>query len=78
MKIYKEEILSNLEYWSSPILNAKQFTPEELNQITAVLESLDGDGYSETDIKDLMQFEYEYLARLIGLEWDSKKGKIIR
>lgn len=75
MKIYNEEILSNFEDWSSPILIAGQFTPEELNQITAVLESLDGDGYDESDIKDVMRFEYEYLARLIGLEWDSKTGK---
>lgn len=78
MKIYKEEILSNFESWSRTILTAEQFTPEELNQITAVLESLDGDGYNESDIKDLLQFEYEYLASLIRLGWDSEMGKIIR
>ena len=79
MKIYKEEILSNFEVWTRTILPAELFTPEELNQITAVLESLDGgDGYDETDIKDLLQFEYEYLASLIGLEWDTKTGKIVR
>lgn len=78
MKTYKKEILSNSECWTRTILNAEQFTLEELNQITAVLESLDGDGYNESDIKDLIQFEYEYLASLIGLEWDSETGKIIR
>lgn len=79
MKIYKEEILSNLEYWSSPTLIAGQFTPEEINQITAELETLDdGDGYDETQINDLMWFEPEYLASLIGLEWDSETGKIVR
>ena len=78
MKIYKEEILSNSELWSRTILTAGQFTREELDQIRAVLESLDGDGYDESDIKDLLQFEYEYLASLIGLEWDSEAGKIIR
>ena len=78
MKIYRDEILSNFEVWTRTILPAELFTSEELDQITAVLESLDGDGYDETDIKDVLRFEYEYLASLIGLEWDSKTGKIIR
>ena len=78
MKIYREGSLSNFEFWSGAILNAEQFTPEELDQITDELESLDGgDGYSETEINDLMWFEPEYLASLIGLEWDSKTGKIV-
>lgn len=79
MKIYREESLSNFEFWSGAILNAEEFTLEELDQITAELESLDdGDGYDETQINDLMWFEPEYLASLIGLEWDTKTGKVIR
>ena len=79
MKIYREESLSNFKFWSGAILNAEQFTPEELDQITIELESLnDGDGYDETQINDLMWFEPEYLASLIGLEWDSNTGKVIR
>ena len=79
MKIYREGSLSNFGFWSGAILNAEQFTPEELDKITIELESLDGgDGYDETEINDLMLFEPEYLASLIGLEWDSKAGKVIR
>lgn len=79
MKIYREESLSNFKFWSGAILNAEQFTLEELDQITAELESLDdGDGYDETQINDLMWFEPEYLASLIGLEWDTETGKVIR
>lgn len=79
MKIYREESLSNFKFWSGAILNAEEFTLEELDQITAALESLDdGDGYDETQINDLMWFEPEYLASLIGLEWDTKTGKVVR
>ena len=79
MKIYREESLSNFEFWSGAIPNAEEFTREELDQITAELETLDdGDGYDETQINDLMWFEPEYLASLIGLEWDSNTGKVIR
>lgn len=79
MKIYREESLSDFKFWSGAISNAEEFTLEELDQITAALESLDdGDGYDETQINDLMWFEPEYLASLIGLEWDSNTGKVIR
>ena len=80
MKIYREENLSNFEFWSGAISNAEEFTLEELDRIGEELEALDceGNGYDETQINDLMWFEPEYLASLIGLEWDSEKGKIIR
>ena len=79
MKIYREGSLSSFEFWAGAIANAEKFTPEELDKITDELESLDdGEGYSETQINDLMWFEPEYLASLIGLEWDSETGKIIR
>lgn len=80
MKIYRDESLSNFEFWSGAKANAKEFTLEELDRIGDELEALDyGDnGYDETQINDLMWFEPEYLASLIGLEWDEDKGEIIR
>lgn len=79
MKIYREESLSNFEFWSGAIANAEEFTLEELDRISEELEAADnGDGYDETQINDLMWFEPEYLASLIGLEWDSETGKVIR
>lgn len=80
MKIYREESLSNFEFWSGAISNAEEFTLEELDRIGEELEALDceGNGYEETKINDLMWFEPEYLASLIGLEWDSETGKVIR
>lgn len=79
MKIYRDESLSNFEFWSGAVANAEEFTLEELDRISEELEAADnGDGYEETQINDLMWFEPEYLASLIGLEWDSETGKIIR
>ena len=77
MKIYREERLSNFEFWSGARSNAEEFTLEELDRIGEALDC-DGDGYDETEINDLMWFEPEYLASLIGLEWDSETGKVIR
>lgn len=80
MKIYRDENLSNFEFWSGACENAEEFTLEELDRIGDELEALDceGNGYDETQINDMMWFEPEYLASLIGLEWDSKTGKIVR
>ena len=79
MKIYREGSLSSFGFWSGSKANAEEFTLEELDQITVKLETRDdGDGYSETEINDLMWFEPEYLASLIGLEWDTKTGKVVR
>ena len=79
MKIYRDESLSNFEFWSGAISNAEEFTLEELDRISEELEAADnGDGYDETQSNDLMWFEPEYLASLIGLEWDGKTGKVIR
>lgn len=79
MKIYRDDSLRSFEFWSGAVENAEEFTPEELDRITEELEATDnGDGYEETQINDLMWFEPEYFASLIGLEWDSETGKIIR
>ena len=79
MKIYRDESLSSFEFWSGAVANVEEFTLEELDRISEELEAADnGDGYEETQINDLMWFEPEYLASLIGLEWDSETGKIIR
>ena len=79
MKIYRDESLSSFEFWSGAVANAEEFTLEELDRISEELEAADnGDGYDETQINDLMWFEPEYLASLIGLEWDSETGKVIR
>ena len=79
-RIYREESLSNFEFWSGAISNAEEFTLEELDRIGEELEALDceGNGYDETQINDLMWFEPEYLASLIGLEGESETGKVIR
>lgn len=78
MKIYREESLSSFEFWSGAIANAEEFTLEELDRIGDELEVENPDGMDETEINDLMWFEPEHLASLIGLNWDGETGKIIR
>ena len=78
MKIYREESLSSFEFWSGAVANAEEFTLEELDRIGDMLETENPDGMDETEINDLMWFEPEYLASLIGLDWDKETGEIVR
>lgn len=68
MKIYKDESLRGFEFWSGAVDNAEEFTLEELDQITDVLEALDnGEGYDETDINDMMWFDAETVYEWLGI-----------
>lgn len=78
MKIYKEENLSGFEFWSGAKVNAEQLTVEELEELTGILEEVNPDGMSETEINDLIWFDFETVCEWLNLEYDSAKGEIIR
>ena len=66
MKIYREGNLSSFGFWSGAIPNAKEFTLEELDQITAELETLD-------DVQNqnlLAWFGYEETLRKVASVFD--------
>ena len=77
MKIYKEDSLTNFEFWSGARANAEQLTIEELEQLDDELQELYTDGMDETSINDLFWFEFETVCGWLGLELD-ENGDIIR
>ena len=77
MKYLVEKDLRHFDFWSGAKDNAKEFTWHELDMIEAQLQR-DFDTMTETEINDLMWFEPEFLASLIGLEWDKEEGCIRR
>jgi hypothetical protein len=68
MKIYKEEILSNFEFWSGAKDTVKYLTDEELESIEATLEEQYPDGMSETELNDFFWFEDDLIAEWLGYE----------
>jgi hypothetical protein len=77
MKLYKEESLSNFEFWSGAKDNAKKLTSEELDQIESILEDTNPDGMSETEINDLFWFDFETVLEWIGKEECPDCGELI-
>ncbi len=78
MKIIKEESLTNFEFWSGAKDNVRELTIEELEQIEEVLIDTYPEGMEETQINDLFWFDFGYVCKLIGLEYDEDNAKIIR
>lgn len=77
MKYLVERELRHFDFWSGAKDNAKEFTWHELDMIEEQLEQ-DFDNLTETQINDMMWFEPEFLASLIGLEWNKEEGCVRR
>lgn len=68
MKLYREESISNFDFWSGAKDTAKYLTKDELDTIEAILEDLYPDGMSETELNDLFWFEGDLIAEWLGYE----------
>lgn len=66
MKIYKEENLTNFEFWSGAKDTVKYLTDEEIETIENILEDSYPDGMDETEINDFFWFEDETIAEWLG------------
>lgn len=70
MKIYREESLSNFEFWSGAKDFAEKLTDPECDCIEDILTDLYPDGMDETQINDLFWFEPETICDWLGLDYD--------
>ena len=71
MKYYKEESLSNFEFWSGAKDRASVLTEEDFDNIEAQLEDLYPDGMSEGEINDFFWFEDNMIAQMLGFsDWE--------
>lgn len=76
MKLYREESLSNFNFWSGAKDNAKKLTSEELDNIETSLEDLYPNGMSETELNDLFWFDFETVCEWINKEVCEYCGEI--
>ena len=81
MKIYKEESLSNFEWWSGAVATADRIWEERgtegWNELEAILEDAYPDGMDETELNDLLWFEPETIFEWLGIgnEEDEDEGE---
>ena len=72
MKIYKEESLSNFEWWSGAVATAERIWDERgvegWNELEAILEDVYPDGIDETTLNDLLWFETGTVYEWLGID----------
>ena len=72
MKIYKDESLSNFEWWSGAVATADRIWEEQgsegFDQLEAILEDLYPDGIDETDLNDLLWFDADTVYEWLGID----------
>ena len=79
MKIYKEESLSNFEWWSGAVYTAQRIWEERgsegFDQLEAILEDLYPDGIDETDLNDLLWFDADTVYEWLGIDDEEEEDE---
>lgn len=70
MIITYEKSLKDFDFWSGAEDNAAKLTSDELDQLDDVLSSSRETPWDETEINDLMRFEFETVCEWLGLDYD--------
>ena len=68
MKLYREESITNFDFWSGAKNTVKHLTDEELTTIESYLEEIFPDGMDETELNDFFWFEDDLIAEWLGYE----------
>lgn len=68
MKIYKEDSLTNFNFWSGASDTVSYLTDKEINTIESILDEHNENGMSETEINDFFWFETETIANWLGYD----------
>ena len=66
MKVYKEESLSNFEFWSGAKDRIKYLNDNDFDVIESILEDIYPEGVDETTINDIFWFEEDWVAEMLG------------
>ena len=70
MIITYEKSLKDFDFWSGAEDNAAKLTSDELDQLDDMLSSSRETPWDETEINDLMRFEFETICEWLGLDYD--------
>lgn len=70
MTITSETTLSSFNFWSGGQTNAEQLTTTELGALESQLEDLYPNGMTDTELNDLMWFDFDSVCEWLGLDAD--------
>lgn len=73
MTITTEQKLVNFEFWSGGKDNANKLTYEQLDQLEDILIDIYPNGLDETDLNDLMWFDFELVCEWLCIKEDEEE-----
>ena len=68
MRIYREESITNFEFWAGAEDTVKYLTEDEMRMIEDILEEICPDGMDKMALNDLFWFERDLIAEWLGYE----------
>lgn len=72
MKLYKEESVKTYGAWAGAVHTVDTLTDAQAEQLEAMLEDEYPDGMSETELNDLLWFEDDWIAEMLGFDdWEA-------
>lgn len=72
MRIYEDIDLKEFEPWAGATYTMETLTYSELDTLQDVIEEIYPDGLSTTDVNDILWFETDWIAELLGYEdWEA-------
>lgn len=67
MIIISDKLLRNFDFWSGAAENVKELSYEQLDELEGILEDMYPDGIDETQLNDLMWFEFDQIKEWLNI-----------
>lgn len=68
MIIISDKALRNFDFWSGAAENVKELSYEQLDELEGILEDMYPGGIDETQLNDLMWFEFDQIKEWLRIE----------
>lgn len=68
MIIILDKALRNFDFWSGAAENVKELSYEQLDELEGILEDMYPGGIDETQLNDLMWFEFDQIKEWLRIE----------
>lgn len=75
MIITSDKELRNFDFWSQAAENVKELSYEQLDELENILIDLYPKGIDETQLNDLMWFEFDQIKEWLGISNEEDEGK---
>lgn len=78
MRVISDISLSCFNFWAGAKQNAEKLLLEELDQLEYIFEDLFEGEVTDTQLNDILWFDFVWVCEALGLEYDEENDIILR